>query len=290
METHYNTRSGQIPIRKLQSPAQLPNRASEFFPIHRRSLNITYESVNNSVKLLEILPDNIEAEEHLFVKDLSRDDLLLVEHREDILSKLSDNEKTLALYLCKVIQNDPLTTGVRESLTDSLVNLILTDMRFNKYPFILNLQPYYCFQVLGNKVSAKPEFSIEKNRSVLCFDEDKHFHSISSTTEYGESQIAAEVLACAFTNFDRPDSSTQGRGQEIFAIRVIGTRFTFYKCAVSEEYCRSLNEGFPTDQLTIYKYPMPERDTVYGYDYANKEHRREIVNLLLRLREHIRKM
>jgi len=131
-------------------------------------------------------------------------------------------------------------------------------LRFNRYPFLLNLQPDYSFEVFGNKVTAKLEFSIEKNKSILCFftllskiievDEDKHLHSITSTTEYGEAQIAAEILA--FTNYDKPDSPSREEDQTIFAIRVIGTRFTFYKAFVSKEYCNSLRDGFPPNHIS----------------------------------------
>jgi hypothetical protein len=278
---------------KLANPSQLPTSASDFHPIHRRSLNMYYDNVADLDEILDPLPDKITFGDYLLVSNLTRDELLLVGHRTDILSKLQNNdEKTLALYLYKVVQNDPLTTGVRESLTDSFVNFILTDLQFNRYPFLLNLQPDYSFEVFGAKVTAKLEFSIEKNKGVLCFDEDKHLHSISSTTEYGESQIAAEILACAFTNFDKPDSPTRGLDQTIFAIRVIGTRFTFYKSFITSEYCKSLNDGFPPEShtVTIYRYPENSKETFYGYDYANENHRPIILNVLIRLREHIRKI
>jgi hypothetical protein len=293
---NYNTRSGQSTLQptKLNNPKQLPNRASDFYPIHRRSLNIWYENIQNVNEMLNPLPEHIKYSSYLLVNNLTRDELSLVGHRNDILNKLVDNdEKTLALYLYKVIQNDPLTTGVRESLTDSFVNFILTDLRFNRYPFLLNLQPDYSFEVFGNKVTAKLEFSIEKNKGILCFDEDKHLHGISSTTEYGEAQIAAEILACAFTNFDKADSPTREQDQTIFAIRVIGTRFTFYKAFVGSEYCKSLGDGFPPDShtITVYRFPPnDDKETFYGYNYANENHRPIVLRLLIQLREHIRNM
>lgn len=191
------------------------------------------------------------------------------------------------MYLHKVLQNDPLTTGVR---TDSFVNYLLMELRFNKYPFLLNLQPDYSFQVYSTRVTAKVEFSIEKNNSILCFDEDKHLHSISSTTR--ESQIGAEILACAFTNYDKPDSPIRGKDQTIFAMRVIGSRFTLYKAFVSKDYIQSLNEGFPPEDqnVNVMRFPPNANDTSYGYDYANENHRPLILDLLVRLREYMRGM
>lgn len=179
---------------------------------------------------------------------------------------MNDDEKTLALYLHKVLQNDPL--GVR---TDSFAYGAAL------YPFLLNLQPDYSFQVYSTRITAKVEFSIEKNNGILCFDD-----SISSTTE---SQIGAEILACAFTNYD-----SRGRDQTI--MRVIGSRFTLYKAFVSKDYIQSLNEGFPPEDqnVKVMRFPPNANDTSYGYDYADENHRPLILDLLVRLREYMRGM
>ena len=284
----YNTRSGRTPSGKLDDPRQLPSNASEFYPIHRRSLNIQYENAPWIEDILGIFPMVMQYDSSLLLKNLTRDELSIIGHRYDILNTLNDDEKTLALYLHKVLQNDPLTTGVRESLTDSFVNYLLMELRFNKYPFLLNLQPDYSFQVYSTRVTAKVEFSIEKNNGILCFDED----SISSTTEYGESQIGAEILACAFTNYDKADSPTRGKDQTIFAMRVIGSRFTLYKSFVSKDYIQSLNEGFPPEDqnVGVMRFPPNTNDTSYGYDYADENHRLLILDLLVRLREYMRNM
>jgi hypothetical protein len=273
----YYTRSGRTPNGKLDDPRQLPTNASEFYPIHRRSLNIFFANANQLEDMLGALSFDLHYDNSLLLRDLSKDELSIITLKQDILRNLNDDEKTLSFYLHKVIQNDPLTTGVRESLTDSFVNYLLVD---------------YSFQVFSTKVTAKVEFSIEKNGGILCFDEDKHLHSISSTTEYGESQIGAEILACAFTNFDKPDSSTRGNDQTIFAIRVIGSRFTVYKAFVSKTYIQSLNEGFPPEDqaINIMRFPPNSNDTSYGYDYANQIHRPLILHLLVRLREYMRSM
>ena len=288
----YSTRSGRTPNRKLDDPRQLPSNASEFYPIHRRSLNIQYENAYQIKDVLGAFPVGIQYDSSLLLKNLTRDELSIIGHRHDILDTLNDDEKTLSLYLHKVLQNDPLTTGVRESLTDSFVNYLLMELRFNKYPFLLNLQPSYSFHVYSTKVTAKVEFSIEKNNSILCFDEDKHLHGISLTTEYGEPQIGAEILACAFTNYDKADSPIRGKDQMIFATRVIGSRFTLYKSSVNKEYIQSLNEGFPPEDqnMNIMRFPPDTGDTSYGYDYADVHHRPLILNMLVQLREYMRNM
>jgi len=288
MKMSYNTRSGRTPNGKLDDPRQLPNSASEFYPIHRRSLNIQYENVYKIEDILNI--PSVQYDNSLLIKNLTRDELIIIGHRYDILNTLNDDEKTLALYLHKVLQNDPYTTGVRENLTDSFVNYLLGEIRFNKYPFLLNLQSDYSFYICSTKVTAKIDFSVEKDNNILCFDEDKHLHGVSLATEYGESQISAEMLACAYTNHDKADSSTREQDQMIFAMRVIGSRFTLYKSFINKDYIQSLVEGFPQEDMNIIRFPPNTGNTRHGYDFADEQQRPLVLDLLVRLREYMRNM
>ncbi|KAK9670815.1 hypothetical protein K7432_017420 [Basidiobolus ranarum] len=107
----YNTRSGRSSSGKLDDIKQLPSSASEFYPIHRRSLNLKYVNADNANILFNVVSPSIKPSNYLLISNLTRDELSLAGHRSDILDKLADDdEKTLALYLYKVIQNDPLTT------------------------------------------------------------------------------------------------------------------------------------------------------------------------------------
>lgn len=284
----HNTRSRRTPNGKLDDHRQLPNNASEFYPIHRRSLNIQYENVYKIEDIVNIPPEQYDSS--LLIKNLTRDDLIIIGHRYDILNILNNNEKTLALYLHKVLQNDPYTTGIRESLTDSFVNYLLVRLSFNEYPFLLNLQSDYSFCVYSTKVTAKVDFSVEKGNNILCFDEDKHLHGVSLATEYGESQISAEMLACAYTNHNKADSPTREQDQMIFAMRVIGSRFTLYKSFVNKDYIQSLVEGFPLENMDIIRFPPNTGNTRHGYDFADEQQRPLVLDLLVRLREYMRNM
>lgn len=288
-----NTRSKkEFPIVKLTDTKQLPNNASSFLSIHRKSLNINYIDCDDLNKMFNKSLQNIDLNifKHLNVKGLTRNDLTII--RNDMrFEYLDDDEKTIALYLNDVIINDPLTTGIRETLTYDFVNYLLTELKFNKYPFSLKLQHDYSFKIFGEKVTAKIEFSIEKNVGVVCFSEDKHLNGIDSSSEYGESQIAAEILACAYNNYNKADSPTRGNDQTIYTTRVIGTRFTFYKAFVTSNYIESLNYGFPQEDndITILRFPPKSQKQYYmGYDYANENERPIIIELLLRVREQIR--
>ncbi|CAG8683386.1 7934_t:CDS:2 [Dentiscutata erythropus] len=244
---------------KLKGPEQLP--ANEIF---------------------DPLSENIQINNDLFVGNLTRKELLAAIPESPILEKLNnDNELSLAMYLNDAILN--------EAFTDSFVNYLLTELRLNKHPFKLRLQPDFSFSVSDKDVSAKAEFSIKENSMILI----DNIRSLRKKTEYGESQISAEILACAFTNFDHAISPTTGESQTVYAMRVIGTNFTFYKAFLSRDYLKSLHQGFPPHNLSVTISRFPPNDsqkTRFGHDYADKDHRFLIIDLLYRLKECLFKM
>lgn len=60
----------------------------------------------------------------------------------------------------------------------------------------------------------------------MIFDKDKHLHNVSNFDGWGEWQIAGELLASTYVNHRELE---RYKVQSLFAIRVIGTRFTFYR-------------------------------------------------------------
>ena len=94
----YNTRSkraetGNTNKAKLNNPNQLPSSASDFYPIHRRTLNIYYDNVENIGEIIEPLANEAKFGSYLLVNNLTRDELLLVGHRSDIMDKLTNEDE-----------------------------------------------------------------------------------------------------------------------------------------------------------------------------------------------------
>ncbi|RIB04279.1 hypothetical protein C2G38_694890 [Gigaspora rosea] len=278
----------------VKSLKQLPGSASRFLPIHREALNIHYRSVNSANEIIEPLSENIQINNDLLVSNLTRQDLLLAIPERPILKKLNNvPERSLATYLNRVIQNATPTTKFRGIFTDSLVNYLLGKLKFNIHPFMLMLKPDSNFSVFNKEVSAKAKFIVSKEDVwIFLIDDDKHIYSSQNYTENRDSLMSAEILACAFTNFDNGVNPTAGKSQTVYAMRIIGTRFTFYKAFMSDDYLRSLYQGFPPGNLsaTIFRFPPINMETPYGYDYADKDHRSLIIHLLYHLRECLLKM
>jgi len=267
---------------------ELANKASDFKTIDRRSLNIVFIDADERSKVVGSNSNEIYYE-HLLVGNLSKTQLLSIRSDPRILTMLrDDDEKTLAVHLYEVILNDPLRTGIQESLTDSFVDTLLRDLRFGKYPLTMKLQTKYTFEVGSIRVSARPEFSIEKDCTVLFFDEDKHIHGkIRPSNEYGECQMAGEAIACAYRNFADITSSRREQDQIIYATRVIGTRFTFYKAFISATYLLSLAEGLPpsSEVVEILRFPRSDsKEYIFGYDYADNNQRPIILEMLTNLK------
>lgn len=61
-----------------------------------------------------------------------------------------------------------------------------------------------------------------RNRNILVVEDDKHLSNPFKSDEFGEFQMAGEVLAVAATNYQYNPSD-----QIIFGMRVIGIRFVF---------------------------------------------------------------
>ncbi|CAG8435303.1 5544_t:CDS:2 [Diversispora eburnea] len=105
-----------------------------------------------------------------------RKELRDAEPESYILKKLNnDNERALAQYLNEFIINESIYHRRSEAFTDNFICYLLTELKFNRYPLVLKLQPDV------------------KMRTLTLFD----------TTE---SQLSAEILACAYTNFENGDN------------------------------------------------------------------------------------
>jgi hypothetical protein len=273
----------------------LPGTSAAFGPMHRKALNFVFENVANVDGMLEPYKYENKYDECLLLGNMSRFDLKLVDESIDVMDKLKHDEKTLALLLNKVIQHDPLKISIRESFTNNFVNYLLNKVGFNSFPLVLNAQPKYWFEVENNKVSTRPEFSVEKEDQIKCIflDESRHLSNLKLATEFAECQIVAELLACAFTNYTHPLSKTMLHDQTIYAVRIIGTRFTFYKTQIKKEYFEALSQGGTLNEsqsVSVLRYPPnDDKETIHGFDYSNKAQRPHILKLLTRLKEQIKK-
>lgn len=96
------------------------------------------------------------------------------------------------------------------------------------------------------------------------------------------------MLAAAYNNFNNMslyNKPIQDK-QIIYSMRVIGTKFTFYKAIVSYTYLQSLGDGFPDENFLIYRFLNNKYDESFShYDYTIPEERKIVIEMLFRLHE-----
>lgn len=223
---------------------------------------------------------------------VSCDDLYIQEIENEEIRKYKNNnnlnidEKTICQYINEIVINENLVLGTSESHTDNFVDFILRKLKLDRYPLRLSLQPIYKFNIGNHWITSKPEFSITKDDLVLFIDEDKHIKNINRSQAWGEYQIAGEMIAAAVTNYNKIDIEHKRKNKEmqiVYSMRVIGTRFTFYKAIISHSYLDSLSEGYPDNNFVIYRYPNQENGPFSNFNYLNPSERRIIVNTLCQL-------
>lgn len=160
---------------------------------------------------------------------------------------------------------------------------MLEKLEFGEYPLMIQPHLPSRFCVHTKEISSKPDFAIIKDNCIMLVDEDKHIKNTGPPSAWGEYQIAGELIAGAYCSYVA--SSRQYRGV-LYAVRVIGLKFTFYRAKITPEYLNSLGEGFPTEQVTITRYPGSEENKNFPHlDYTKADDRKTIVEMLVRMRE-----
>jgi hypothetical protein len=260
----------------LESPHQLMSPTSRFRKIDSDSLNVIYQGSQN---LKDVLPEtkkemNPSLDNFFYLSNL---DIPRIP-----IPQTSKEEKTLVNYINKIRNNENETLGTEESNTDSFVDYILRKLGLDEYSFLLRVHKLHKFNVGDTTISSIPEFIIEKDDTVIFIDEEKHLRNITPGKSWGEYQIAGEIIAAAAMNYKnqviRNDRSME-EYQTIYCMRVVGTKFTFYKSKVPLEYLIQLEDGFPDKSLTITRFPDDKRFFSY-MDYTDPTQRKIIIKAL----------
>ncbi|CAB5388452.1 hypothetical protein RhiirA5_382585 [Rhizophagus irregularis] len=142
------------------------------------------------------------------------------------------------------------------------------------------------FTVGSAALIARPEFVIFLGKYAVLVIEDRHIKNVKLNYEYGESQIAGEIIACGNENLRIARKVFE---MHIYVIRVVFTYVTFYHARISKKYWYELAAGCPRRQsITVDRYPGDDSDPLNGFDLATPEGREAVINALCKIRERIR--
>ncbi|CAG8628887.1 5305_t:CDS:2 [Paraglomus occultum] len=259
----------------------LPSSASKFTFEDIEALNATFKSASNEN---EVIPD-VEVTDiplSYFSPNISSDMLRRPDFDVEIFDIPDIYVKTFINNLHRVVVNAGLDIGTDESKTDTLVNHLLNRIvEFNGWPLGVRVKECYRLFVSDKRISARPEFVVDKKEVNMIVVDHKHLKNVSPP-DFGEAQMLAEILACGDENVRLSRAITD---QTIFAVRVISSYVTFYKAEISVAYWKELKKGLPQKQtITILRWPGGS-DPNAGLDLAEPAGRRSVLRALVKIRE-----
>ncbi|KAF0424571.1 hypothetical protein F8M41_006496 [Gigaspora margarita] len=267
---------------RLQDPDFLSKSALLFKLRDLRALKVNFRSTMNEK---DVIPDrNVDFPREYVISNLHRAEL---EKRDFDLNRLSNNDvKAFVNTLHTIVMNAGIDIGTSESHTDSLVaDLLFCVLAFHKWPLTVALHPTYKFAVGEVVVSAKADFVISNQTYFVLVVEDKHLVNVRPTNDYGEPQVLAEMLACGEENIRL---ARRSYNMIMFSVRVISTYVTFYRTTINKEYWDELGDGCPRQQsLTIFRWPGNSSDPFEGFDLAEPDGRRSVLEALCKIRHYL---
>jgi hypothetical protein len=193
---------------------------------------------------------------------------------------LGGDVKTL-IYEIKQVHD--ANNRLQESYVDTYVDSLLHILGFNFYPYSIKIQHKYEIRLNKDtmKITAKPDFTVASIKSnMLVVIEDKTMKNARYTNRWKEDQVLGELFVIAHNQRIRDTTN-------IYAIRIIGTLFTFYKATVTIEYIKETLNGYPIKQhMNILRYPDPGNDVyeINALNICKTEDRKVIIEYLNRIK------
>lgn len=171
-----------------------------------------------------------------------------------------------------------------ETYINDYVDTLLHNMHFHSYPLHINAQRRYEIKIRNDNVTvvAIPDFVVTSYESkMMIIIEDKTMHNATYGNRWKEDQVMAEIFVAAH-NLKITDT------QDIYAVRIIGTLFTFYKATVTDDYIRESLRGYPIkEHMHVLRFPEPGDDlyTINALDFCKSEQRKVIIHYLSKIKQ-----
>lgn len=265
----------------------IPQQTSKWNSEHVIALNIEYVNVNDIIEIIE--PSNLNDDDNfkkLILKDWNRKNFLYADN-DDYKNIKFSKVITIMRKIKNVLKNEDVGPK-RETKVDSFIMTLLDFLGFDEEPFLMH--PQYDYSVyLDNdqhKITSKVEFMITiEDKYVVLIVEDKHPKNVSELSDWSEPQIAGEIFGAAYHNISINDENLI-YPFNIYAIRVIGTKITFYKSIITREYLKEAQEILPKkNKLKIKRFPeqkgplQNQSRILEALDFTNENDRKIILSI-----------
>ncbi len=206
-------------------------------------------------------------------------------------SKYDNRVKTLIGKVKKVFLSEE--ESITEVIVDGFMDSLLHILCFDDYPCFLYPQyDYYAKIGPDNRVvKAKPDFGIlSETDKIMLVIEDKTVTSASYSNNWKEDQVMGELFA-AVHHVVTKSRTLVTYPVTVHAVRVIGTKFTFYKAIATLEYIKeSAKLGMSIDNEMVVQRCPPVEDNpsqLTAYNICNGYDRLRILECLCAIRKYI---
>lgn len=180
--------------------------------------------------------------------------------------------KVKEMHLKEEYRRDRLATGFVHSFLDVLEWLQSTWTVRQQFEYSITLNH-------NVKVAAKSDyFLVGPNGGIVIVIEDNTLTKCTANNNWKGEAILGEMFVAAHRAFT---NANDGKfPNNIFAIRVMGTRFTFYKAMFSEKYIRESMNGMPSSEMIVWRHP-PADSPRQAYDICFDQRRKAILRCML---------
>lgn len=199
---------------------------------------------------------------------------------EDISSmKHANRVKSL---IAKIREVYIASTTISEMYVDGFMNTLLQILHFDDYPCLLYPQYTYSTKIgpRNHTVNAKSDFSVIYNKhQILLVIEDKTTSNANLTNNWKEDQVLGELFVAVHKAEKFPAN--------VYAVRVVGTLFTFYRATATEEYIlETAKQGIAVNSdMTVQRYPPVKKSTqLTAYDICDVNDRKRILDCMCSIR------
>jgi hypothetical protein len=277
----------------IEHLSQIPTQTSKWDSDHVIALNIEYKNVENIMEIID--PRDLNENDNfkkLILKNWNRQDFLNANNNDYKNIKIS-KIITIMRKIKNVLKNEDVGP-TRETKVDSFIMTLLDYLGFDEEPFLMHPQYDYSVYVDNDlhKITSKVEFMITKEDTyVVLIVEDKHPRNVSELSDWSEPQIAGEIFGAAYHNIFINDGNLI-YPFNIYAIRVIGTKITFYKSIITREYLKEAQKTLPKkNKLEIKRFPQQPDSSpnqsrkLEALDFTNEKDRISILSIFKGLYE-----
>lgn len=178
-----------------------------------------------------------------------------------------------------------------EMYVDGYMDSILHILGFDEYPCFMYPQ-YEYYATIGSTnhtVTAKSDFSVlSELRKILLVIEDKTIGNAKYSNNWKEDQVLGELFVAVHNLVSNHHNKNVEYPVVIYAVRVIGTLFTFYKTIATKDYIKETARRLPNkNKMTVYRHPPVEDDpsNLTAYDICNINDRKNILKCLCSIRK-----